>query len=92
MGEYHVCYVLESRDVTPCGQKKGRKYCTNGVQNINKRRTMHHVDLTNMGKFYVGNVNESRDVAPCGGLCPNFFIEVSIFPHPFVRFNEFWYP
>ena len=40
--------------------------CTYGVQKINKRRTMHHVDLTYMGKFHVRNVNESRDVAPCG--------------------------
>ena len=40
--------------------------CTYGVQKINKRRTMHHVDLTYMGKFHVYNVSESLDVVPCG--------------------------
>ena len=59
---------------------------------VQKITALHHVDLTNMGKYHVCYVIESRDVAPCGGMCPNFFIEVSIFPHPFVRFNEFWYP
>ena len=62
---------------------------------INKRRILHHVDLTYMGKFHVRNVIESldfqylrvvvlKDVAPCGGLSLISFIENRFSPYIFI--------
>ena len=36
MGKYHVCYVTESRDVTPCGRK-----CNEVLTWV--ERLLHHV-------------------------------------------------
>ena len=77
MGEYHVCYVLESRDGTPCGHKKNNKilykWCPKYKQTSDDAscgfcQNIHWLKIHVHDKKK--KVSEKNlDFAPCGRKC-----------------------